>query len=203
MVALVVALTSACSVPVQESAGPALETLKESIQVVAIVPFSVSQGLRDQPGRFGSGGPDRAASVVERQVADTLQERRVRVIPIDEVRLALEAAGGEMRPAQAARMVSSTFGADALPAGQITHWQEREGTASSASHGASVRFQIVLFDAPGAKRIWSGVFDETQRPLSENLLQSRRWAGGGTRWVTAEELARWGAEQTARQLPLM
>jgi hypothetical protein len=46
------------------------------------------------------------------------------------------------------------------------------------------------------------VFNETQRPLSSNVLVASRYPGGGSRWLSAEELARWGAEETARSMPI-
>jgi hypothetical protein len=33
------------------------------------------------------------------------------------------------------------------------------------------------------------------------VLQTIRYPGGGTRWLTLEELARWGAREVARDLP--
>ena len=60
-----------------------------------------------------------------------------------------------------------------------------------------------LCSAPGARRLWSGQFDETQQPLSENVLSASRYPGGGSRWLTAEELATWGARETALTIPLI
>ena len=201
-IALVALALTACEPPVRQSAYPALGERREPVQVVVVTPFAVAPWLRDQPQRFGDSSPEAASRLLAGQVTETLSGRGVRVVPANDVRLALEAAGGEMRPPQVSHMVAEKFGADALLAGQLTRWVEREGTAAGATRGASVGFEIVLFDAPGGQRLWSGSFDQTQLPLSENLLQARRLPGGGTRWLTAEELARWGAEQTARQVPL-
>jgi hypothetical protein len=61
---------------------------------------------------------------------------------------------------------------------------------------------VTLYTAPGSEKLWSAVFSETQQPLSSNVLSTTRYPGGGMRWLTAEELARWGAEETVRALPL-
>ena len=55
---------------------------------------------------------------------------------------------------------------------------------------------------PVKHELWNGVFAETQQALSENILSTYGYPGGGMRWLTAEELARWGAEETVLQIPL-
>ena len=65
---------------------------------------------------------------------------------------------------------------------------------------ASVAFELVLYGLPDGRRLWSGVFDETQIPLSDGPVRARRYPGGGTRWLSAGELARWGAGQAAEAL---
>jgi len=201
-IALVALALTACEPPVRQSANSALGERQEPVQVVAVTPFAVAPRLRDQPQRFGDSSPEAASRLLVAKVTETLSRRGVRVVPANDVRLALEASGGDMRPPQVSRIVAEKFGADALLTGQLTRWAEREGTAASATRGATVGFEVVLFDAPGGQRLWSGSFDQTQLPLSENLLQALRLPGGGTRWLTAEELAHWGAEQTAQQMPL-
>jgi hypothetical protein len=64
-----------------------------------------------------------------------------------------------------------------------------------------VAFEVTLFAAPSGQKLWSARFDETQRALSENVLNARRYPGGGTRWLTAAELARWGAQAAAGAMP--
>ena len=213
-IAIVALLFTACeqSQLVRQSAHPALHDRQEPIQVVAVAPFAVAQHLREDPQRFGSSSPEAVTRLLAQQVAESLSGRGARVVMAKDVRRALEAAGisthtgpgGEARllPPQAARVVAEKFGADALLVGELTRWAEREGQAAAATRGATVGFQVALFDAPGGQQLWSASFDQTQRPLSENLLAASRLPGGGTRWLTAEELARWGAQQTARQVPL-
>ena len=65
-----------------------------------------------------------------------------------------------------------------------------------------VGFEVTLYTAPGSQKLWNGVFNETQQALSENILSTYRYPGGGMRWLTAEELAQWGAEETVLQIPI-
>lgn len=182
---------------------------RNTIWIVAVAPFSVAQSLRDQPQRFGNSSPEAASRLVTRQVSETLRERGVKVIAAEEVRRSLGAAGvpiraesGSAMAPDLARVVADKFGANALLVGRITRWDARQGSAAAAIRGASVTFDVALFNAPGGRQLWSTSFSHTQQPLSENVLAASRLPGRGTRWLSAEELALWGAERTARQVPL-
>ena len=201
---LVVLTLSACEQSLQRQA-------QESTRVVAVAPFSLAQPLRDQPQRFGGSSPEAASRLVTRQIVASLRERGARVMSAEEVRQALVVTGVSTRagasgasrtvPPESARIVAEKFGVDALLVGEITRWDEREGTTAAATRGASVAFHLALFDAPGGQQLWSTTFSHTQQPLSENLLAASRLPGRGSRWLSAEELARWGAQRNARQVP--
>jgi hypothetical protein len=84
--------------------------------------------------------------------------------------------------------------------GKVYRFREREGQALGASRAASVGYEVTLFEAPGGRRLWTSRFDETQQALTENIFNAQRYPGGGRRWLTAAELARWGAEGAAKAL---
>lgn len=109
---------------------------------------------------------------------------------------------GPRPPLEVARLLAAEFGADAVLFGVLTRWEERRGTGAGAMHAAAVGFEVLLRSAPGGERLWSGNFDHRQKPLGENLLVASRYPGGGTRWLSAPELARWGAGEVARRIPL-
>ncbi len=185
------------TVPATPSAGSSAPTGRASAQPSGLPTPSraeTSTGL----------SPDLAAQLLAAQFAQRLRERGVDVIPAPDVARALEAAGirGRLIPRQVAALVREKFGADALLMGQLNRLAEREGGGAGATRGATIGFQADLFDTPGAARLWTGNVDETQRPLSENVLDAYRYPGGGSRWLTAEELLAWGAKQTTLQIPL-
>jgi hypothetical protein len=64
-----------------------------------------------------------------------------------------------------------------------------------------VAFSATIYSADPVQRVWSSQFDETQRALFEDIANARRYPGGGTRWLTAAELAQWGAESAIGTLP--
>ncbi len=59
---------------------------------------------------------------------------------------------------------------------------------------------VALYAAPSGEKLWTARFDETQESLMANPLKARRYPGGGTRWLSAAEFARWGADEMARAL---
>lgn len=147
-----------------------------------------------------------AAEIVAHQLAEALARRGVPVVaPSDVARFFAKPAAPAAQPRpplEVARLLAAEFGADAVLFGVLTRWEEREGTGAGALHAAAVGFEVLLRSAPGGERLWSGNFDHRQKSLGENLLVASRYPGGGTRWLSAPELARWGAGEVARRIPL-
>lgn len=90
--------------------------------------------------------------------------------------------------------------ADAVIFGRVLRYRERVGEEWGAKSPASVAFVLDLWDVRRGDLIWSGRFDETQRPLSENLLSLGEFTQRGGRWLTAEELALEGIKKAVNQL---
>jgi len=101
---------------------------------------------------------------------------------------------------QAVERASADFGATAVAVGRVTRWREREGSAAGATQPASVAFEVSLYEAPSGRRLWTGRFDETQKSITEAILRARQYPGGGTRWLSTEEFARWGAKEVAKSI---
>lgn len=89
--------------------------------------------------------------------------------------------------------------ADAILSGVVRRWSEREGSASGVRHPASVWLVLELRDR-ASRVLWTGTYEETQTPLSEDLGSLPRAWERGFRWVTASELADYGARELVRAL---
>lgn len=89
--------------------------------------------------------------------------------------------------------------ADAILMGVVRRWVERDGSASGVRHPASVWLVLELRDGDG-RLIWSGTYEETQAALSEDAGSFPRAWERGFRWVTAAELANYGARELVREL---
>ncbi len=90
--------------------------------------------------------------------------------------------------------------ADAVIFGRILRYRERVGKEWGVKSPASVAFVLDLWDVKRGDLIWSGRFDETQKPLSENIFAIGEFTQRGVRWLKAEELAREGIKKAVNQL---
>jgi hypothetical protein len=201
--ALLAAFVLGCAAPrtVRTQAYPT-DTTGLDVRKVAIAPFRpadsyVQASEVDPPGAA-------AAALIERFVSEALAVRGVEVVPAGDVRQALRLDETAAPPPLGivAQVAHREFGVQAVLHGTVYRIRERTGEALAAAHPASVWFEVTLIGAPTGARLWKAVFNETQQPLNENLLNARRYPGGGTRWLRAEELARWGAEEIAREFPV-
>jgi hypothetical protein len=186
---------SACTPTIASEARPALAELEAPLKRIAVMPFSVSPVLR---GRESGTPPNVAAQLVSRYVSEALAARGVEVVAPEDVAATLAGADPSQRAGQ---ILSEKRGADAVVIGDLTRWEEREGEALGTLNAAAVGFNVTLQGADG-RTLWSAEFDERQQPLSDNVLRAGKYPGGGSRWLTAEELARWGAGEIVGALPL-
>lgn len=191
-----VLVSTACAGPVVRTAR--YEKALGVLAVVAVAPFVAAPEFQGSP-EPGTPSAAEAALLVGRLVSEALDARGISVVPPSDVRLALD--GRAVAPREdagaLADLVAEKFGATSLLVGSVHRFRERRGEALGTERPASVGFEIVVYAAPSARRVWTARFDETQVAFSENVLRAWHYPGRGTRWLTAAELARWGAEQVA------
>lgn len=123
----------------------------------------------------------------------------VEFLPPDRAASALKALGPAAKgqtPEERARQVARRLSADAALVGRVLVYQDRVGSKLGADP-AAVGFEVKLVAADGTI-LWVGNYYEKQRPLNEDFIGAvqRRFA-----FVTAEELAEYGAERVIRGFP--
>jgi nucleotide-binding universal stress UspA family protein len=194
----------ACASTVRSQSFPSLAE-HPAPRRIAVAPFEVAGSLAEaQTSEAEVSRALYASELVPRQLAEQLAAAgREVVAPEDMAQLlrAEAAAAGGLEPARIARLAADRFGADAVLLGTVHRFRERRGGAAGSFGPASVGFEVTLLSAPGGAKLWRGLFDETQAGLSENVLNALRYPGAGMRWLSAEELSRWGAEEVASALP--
>jgi hypothetical protein len=201
---------AACATTVRSQSYPALAE-HAAPRRIAVAPFEVAGSLAEtrsaepeSEAEAAMSSPAYASELVARQLAEQLAATGREVVVPGDVAQLLQAEGGvagDLAPARLARLAADRFGADAVLLGTVHRFRERRGGAAGSFGPASVGFEVTLVSAPDGKKLWRGLFDETQAGLSENVLNAVRYPGAGTRWLTAEELSRWGAEEVASALP--
>ncbi len=80
--------------------------------------------------------------------------------------------------------------ADLVMAGYLYRFKERDGGRYSIKSPASVAFELHLLRVADGELLWSGDYNETQLPLSDDLLKLGTFVQRGAKWVTAAEMAR-------------
>jgi len=169
---------------------------------IAVIPFTHRDTMRT--ATVTGVTAEMAAELVTRFITDEMTKRGMHVIPASDLVTAFTAQGlkpFDVNPRTAAELAASKFGATAIMMGRVSRYREREGESFGSTSAASVAFDFTIYTAPVARRFHSAQFDETQRPLSEHIVNARRYPGGGMRWLTAAELAQWGAESAVSALP--
>jgi hypothetical protein len=174
----------------------------EALRKVAVVPF-YPLAASSEPGSSGPGTSWADAALVSSFLAEALAAQGVAVVAPNDVELAFTAHGSpvpRLDPETTAVRCASDFGATAVLLGRLLRYREREGSAAGSTRPASVAFEVTIYEAPTARRLWTGRFDETQQAITEAILRARQYPGGGTRWLSAPEFARWGATEVAKAI---
>lgn len=155
--------------------------------------------LSDRGDRATITVPAYAAEKVANIVYRKLKKwEGIRVLSPDDGAKAIKDLGAATKllpPEVVARLVAERLSADAVLLGKVLVYQERVGSKLGADP-AAVGFEVKLVAADG-ETLWVGNYYEKQRPMNEDLLGFvQRWG-----FVTAEELAEYGAEQVLQKFP--
>ena len=78
--------------------------------------------------------------------------------------------GNEIAEAAFVAEAGRKLGADAVMVGHIYRFVDRVGGKYAAESPASVAFDLHIVRTADARVLWTGVFDETQKPLTDNLF---------------------------------
>lgn len=127
-----------------------------------------------------------------------------KILPLEKVEVAQaqrEKRIFEERPKSSSIELGKELGSDFVSIGFVFRFEERIGSSVGVDRPASVGFDIHLFRLKDGAEVWKGKMDETQRPLSENLFKIGSFFRRKAHWLTAEELAAVGLDETLRRLP--
>ncbi len=170
---------------------PAWHSTSSTLNRVAVLPFS--------EGRAVAHDQDTGARVT-RYMAEALAARGISIIAGSDVELALGEDVVAESPAVLGNRLAQRWGVDSILLGEVQHYEALQGSAVGAQKAARVGFRVTLYRVQDGAKLLDAVFDERQVAVSENLLVSTRYPSMGSRWLSAEELARWGSKEVAKAL---
>jgi hypothetical protein len=172
-----------------------------SLETVGVLPFYPRPDLARQLD--GDLGPDEVAELVSNYFAEAVAGLDVKVVSPSDMAMIFEAKGRAMSrrdPLTAIEVTAAEYGLSSIVTGEVSRWRPRAGQTYGAMQPASVGFEASLYDVKSKRRLWRGRFDHTQRTLTGNFLAASQYPGGGTRWLSVMELARWGARNAAQAM---
>lgn len=121
-------------------------------------------------------------------------------VPYDEVDRDKVASPGPVS-VDLIRSVGEKTGGDAILTGVVTRYEERIGGPVGIRKPASVGFEARLISAKDGTILWTGRYAETQRSLTEDLSMIFIFIQRGGKWLTAEQLTRYGVSEMLKTLP--
>ena len=62
-------------------------------------------------------------------------------------------------------------------------------------------FAVYIIRVTDGKLLWKTAYSRTQKPLSNNILHARTFFKQGARWLSVDELARYGISEVVEQFP--
>ena len=127
-----------------------------------------------------------------------------KILPPEKVEEALsqsERSQFEIKPMRASIQLGRTLNMDFIFIGFVFRFEERIGSHIGAEKPASVGYDVHLVRLRDEKIVWTGKFDETQRPLSENVLKIGSFFRRKASWLTAEELSSVGMDEMLKKFP--
>jgi hypothetical protein len=196
--------------PLRIRPGPVIKaqrmgTTRGALEKVAIMPFYPAEQLRNASGPTEPGGANawETAALIGNFMSQALAAQGISIITPNDMELAFTGAGTpvpRLDSKAAAAMAANSFGATGVVLGRVLRYRERPKSQMGDTGGASVAFELSLFEVQAGRRLWKGRFDETQKTITGNIMRAATYPGGGTRWLSAAEFARWGVDEAAKSM---
>jgi len=154
-----------------------------------------------QRGQIAFGSQNTLTRLLYQKMEDM---RTFKVLPLEKAEEAfseIDKSQFELTPLRSSIRLGKTLGVDFIFVGVLFRFEERIGSSIGAEKPASVGFDVHLIRMKDEKMVWTAKFDETQRPLSENLLKMGSFVRRKGSWLTAEELSSVGMDEMLRRFP--
>ncbi len=182
------------------------------VRSVVVIPFfiGIPSGEEDKFIRDPISGRSFVAGEIapnaRRDLTDLMYRKlgefpRLEIVPLHEVEKAMKRGDFERDPMGSALKMGETFGVDGVVLGWGFRYEERIGNAFSVQRPASVSFVIHLVDVKEGSVLWSGRFQETQQPLSEDIRRFASFLRRRGTWRKAKGLANVGMDEVLVSFP--
>jgi len=148
-----------------------------------------------------------AAVMLTEHLFDLLKDRKdIELIPSSQAQGVMsELLAGSNKTVQERDLqleIGRSLNADAIFVGYIYRFRERVGNEYSVDLPASVAFDMHLIRVMDGRVLWSAHFDETQRPLSDDLFRLNLFLKRKAKWITAKDMAISGLKDMLKEFDI-
>ncbi len=154
-----------------------------------------------QRGEIAFGSQNTLTRLFYQKMEDMGTFKVLSLEKVEEAFSQIERRQFELTPLRSSIRVGKTLNMDFIFVGVLFRYEERIGSSIGAEKPASVGFDVHLIRMKDEKMVWIGKFDETQRPLSENLFKIGSFVRRKASWLTAEELSSVGMDEMLKRIP--
>ncbi len=169
------------------------------IRKVVVIPFIAMPDGNEKGLRNAKVSPDGVTQVYSTFYSQ-FESLGYLSVPYDEVDRDRIALPGPVA-IDLVRSVGEKTGVDAILTGVVTRYEERVGGPVGIRKPASVGFEARLINAKDGTILWTGKYAETQKSLTEDLSMILIFIQRGGKWLTAEQLTRYGVNEMLKTLP--
>ena len=149
---------------------------------------------------------DDANQVLTRIVADSLRIRfGEKLIHVKQAMSVFEQISEDHTldtPRKLAKVFGDRLQTELVVVGSVWRFRDRDSVKDMPEVSASVAFEIYLVEVATGNRLWRRKFDETQKTVSEDVIRGIKQLKMGARWLTADELARYGVREVFKKFPI-
>lgn len=174
------------------------------LERIAVMPFTEDDRQKEEPlksQRIEKGAGEKLTLIFY----DALKVKPgILTIPLEDVTRitsGIVSREGGLPQKTLAVKVAKEAGADAVIIGRVDIFQERIGSPFGISRPASVGFEVELYSVSDGELLWRSGFYETQASLTEDIGSLPLFIMRGGKWITAEELSRYGAGEVVKKYP--
>ncbi len=178
---LFVLLCLSCSCSGQRQVYSNMQDEQRVLTCIAVLPVAISGKEVDKSG-LSQGVADFERILQEKLVSGS----KLRFVTDEEFKN--RSGWSSMGLMDKFKQVGEKYGCNGVLDFTLHRYRQRQGTSFGAKEPASVMFSWQLLDLESGRRLCFGRYDETQKSLSENLLDFGKAGKRGFSWVTAERL---------------
>jgi ABC-type uncharacterized transport system auxiliary subunit len=185
-----VCLLSSCADTTQHSEKADTEEIIPLHSIVVLPVQSVYSDLTAKTNKQLAAGADILDSLLQKYLQQKNTATEFHFISTQKMEALLGTMNGNI--ISQAKVIAQKLQSEGALIVNVSRFRERIGNNRSVSSPAAITFDYKLINSINGAILCSGVFEETQQALSENLFNFGKASRRGFKWITAEQLAQEG-----------